>query len=85
MIERLITIAKKERIPYVDVSGTILARIRVGKVRKSETVRVMSWAAGISAIAASIIMFFSFQFYQESQDPLRQYFAPIPYSEVNLY
>ena len=85
MIDKLITIAKEEGIPDIDVSGAVLARIRVREAMRPEKVRVMSWTTGIAAIAASIIMFFAFQVNKELNDPLMQYFAPIEYSEIYFY
>jgi len=77
MIERLVKLAKEEVIPEIDVSELVMHRISVANKGKDLTIKPMGIMAVVSAIAASIIIFFAVQSYQEMNDPMREFFEPV--------
>jgi len=75
IIEKLAKTAQKEKTPQIDVSKT--AMLEIGILRQ-ETAGFLpfEWFAGISAVAASIVTFFSFHAWRYIVDPLVQLFVP---------
>lgn len=75
IIEKLAKTAKKETTPQPDVSKAVLLEI---SILRQETAGFLSfeWFAGISAVAASIVMFFSIHAWGYIVDPMMQLFVP---------
>ena len=80
IVEKLAKIAQKEKIPQIDVSKTVMLEIAA---LRQETAGFLPFEffAGISAIAASIIMFFSIHAWQYMVNPLLQLF--VPFQEIS--
>ena len=75
IIEKLAKTAQKEKIPRIDVSKTVMLEIAAFR-QETAGFLPFEFFAGISAIAASIIMFFSIQAWQYIVNPLVQLFVP---------
>ena len=75
IIEKLAKIARAEVFPQFDVSDKVMTRI---DLMQRENVRLwpLELFAGITAIAASIITFFSIHAWNYIVNPLFQLFAP---------
>jgi hypothetical protein len=75
IIERLAKTAQKEKPPQIDVSKAVMLEIGI---LQQETAGFLpfEWFAGISAVAASIVMFLSFYAWRYMADPFVQLFAP---------
>jgi uncharacterized membrane protein YfhO len=87
MINKLIQLAKKEAIPEIDVSNSVMMKIQTRK--NIESTRVswlpMGLVATISSIAASIIVFFAFNSYRDMNDPYSSFFKPVDIStQMNI-
>lgn len=77
-IEKLVQIARREDPPEISVSGSVMAHIRTFRYsRPAIDVMPVSWVAGLSAMAASVILFLAFYAFQAIQDPYMNFFAPI--------
>ena len=77
-IEKLVQIARREEPPEISVSGSVMAHIRTFRYsRPAIDVMPVSWVAGLSAMAASVILFLAFYAFQAIQDPYMNFFAPI--------
>jgi len=77
-IERLVQIARQEDPPEMSVSGSVMAHIRTFRYsRPAIDVMPVSWVAGMSAVAASIVLFLAFYAFQSIHDPYMNFFAPI--------
>ena len=77
-IERLAQLARQEDPPEISVSTSVMAHIRTFRYsRPAIDVMPVSWVAGLSAVAASIILFMAFYAFQTLQDPYMNFFAPI--------
>ena len=70
MIEKLIKISKREVIPEIDVTDRVIRVIRFSKRLENRSNKPLKWTAIISSIAASVIMFFSLQYYIDRHDPM---------------
>ena len=82
IIEKLAHIANREETPTLDVSNTVMFQI---SALRQETVSFwpVEFFAGISAVAASVVAFFSIQAWRYITDPLVQLLAPL--QEVPLW
>jgi hypothetical protein len=82
IIEKLAKTAQKEKIPQIDVCKTVM--FEIGALRQ-EPAGILSfeWFAGISAIAASIVIFLSIPAWRYILNPLVQLLAPL--QEVSLW
>jgi len=82
IIEKLAKTAQNEPIQQFDVSDSIMAQINL---LQQEKVGLLPFElfAGITAAAASIVVFFSIQAWQYIVNPLYQLFAP--YQGVSLW
>ncbi len=77
-IERLAQLARQEEPPEISVSSAVMAHIRTFRYsRPAIDVMPVSWVAGLSAVAASIILFLAFYAFQSIHDPYMNFFAPI--------
>ena len=82
IIERLAEKARKETSARFDVSQTIMREIN--ELQQQENgVLPLEFFAGITAVAASVITFFSIQAWHYIVNPLFQLFAP--YQGVSLW
>jgi len=75
IIENLAEKARKETPPQIDVSKTVMLEIGVFR-QETAGFLPLEFFAGISAVAASIIMFFSIHAWQYIVNPLFQLFVP---------
>jgi len=75
-INQLILRAKEEEIFEIDVSDKVINRINNYSYKKKMS-RSLEIFAGISAIAASIIIFFAFNSYSIQNNPMFELYAPI--------
>lgn len=84
LIEKLIQKARNESIPEIDVTGQVLRRIHAEQLAGPVVMRIspMSIFAGISAAAASIIIFFAVNAWLNFSDPLIQFFGPVQVASV---
>ena len=82
IIEKLAQKAQNEAIPQFSVSNMVMAQIELQQQRKFGL-----WPfevfAGVSAVAASIVVFFSIQAWHNIVNPLVQLVAP--YQGVQLW
>ncbi len=77
-IDKLVQAAKQESPPAISVGASVMAHIKTFRYsRPAIDVMPVSWVAGLSAVAASIILFLSFYALQAIQDPYMNFFAPI--------
>jgi len=81
-IERLGQQAGEERIPVFDVTNRVLQRIRSEETETFGFV-VFELFAGASAVAASVVCYFSVSVWKFTTSPLMQFFAPL--QEVRLW
>ncbi len=82
IIEKLAKTAQKEKLPQIDVSKTAMCEI--GLLRQETTGFLpFEWFAGISAVAASIVTFFSIHAWRYIVDPLIQLL--VPFQEILLW
>ena len=79
IIENLAKKARQETPPQVDVSKTVMLEIGILR-QETAGFLPLEFFAGISAVAASIIMFFSIHAWQYIVNPLVQLF--VPFQEV---
>jgi uncharacterized protein involved in response to NO len=75
IIEKLAKTAQREKVPQIDVSKAVMHEIGILQ-RESVSFLPFEWFAGVSAVAASIMMFLSFYAWQYMTNPLVQLFAP---------
>ncbi len=75
IIEKLAKAAQKETPPKVDVRKTVMLEIGILQ-QESASFLPFEWFAGISAVAASIVMFLSFYAWRYIADPFVQLFVP---------
>jgi len=74
IIEQLVQRAREERPPVTDVSGGVLELI--GRRRRFEQTS-LSWFAAVSAVAASVALFFAVDCWMSLSDPMMELFAPL--------
>lgn len=84
LIGKLVLKAKNESIPEIDVTDQVLRRIQAEQLAGPVVMRIspMSIFAGISAVAASIIIFFAINAWLSLSDPLMQFFGPVQVASV---
>jgi len=75
IIEKLAQIARAEILPQFDVANDVMTRIDLLEQAKPRLWPIEVFA-GISAVAASIVTFFSIQAWQYIVNPLFQLFTP---------
>lgn len=75
IIEKLAKTAQREKPLQIDVSGAVMREIGLLQ-RQTVGFVPVEWFAGISAVAASIVMFLSFYGWQYIANPFVQLFAP---------
>jgi hypothetical protein len=81
-IEKLAEKARKEASPISDVSQMVM--LEIDALQRDKTgLLPLELFAGITAIAASIVTFFSIQAWQYIVNPLMQLF--VPYQGVSLW
>ena len=75
IIEKLAKTAQKAKTPQIDVSRAVM--VELGLLQR-ETISVISyeWFAGISAVAASILILLSLGAWQYMVGPFVQFFVP---------
>ena len=76
IIEKLALTARKEEIPQIDVCKAVMSEIDVLQ-QAPAGILSFEWFAGISAIAASIVIFLSIPAWRYIVDPLVQLLAPL--------
>jgi hypothetical protein len=76
IIEKLAKIAKKEKILQIDVSRAVMHEIGLLQQEEKASFLSLEWFAGVSAIAASILMVLSFHAWQYIVNPFMQLFGP---------
>ncbi|MGA2914433.1 MAG: hypothetical protein ABSE89_00175 [Sedimentisphaerales bacterium] len=75
IIEKLAKTAQKEQMPEIDVSRAVM--LEIGLLRREKTsVIPFEWFAGISAVAASILILLSLGAWQYMVSPFAQLLAP---------
>jgi hypothetical protein len=82
IIEKLAKIAQKEPTPQFNVSNKVMAQISILQQEKFGLLPLELFA-GITAVAASIVTFFSIQAWHYLVNPLMQLF--VPYQGVALW
>ncbi len=82
IIEKLAKTARNEPITQFDVSDNVMAQINLLQQEKVGLLPLELFA-GITAVAASIVTFFSIQAWQYIVNPLFQLF--VPYQGVSLW
>jgi hypothetical protein len=75
-IEKLARQAREEKIPAFDVTNRVLQRIRSEKTETLSFV-IFDLFAGASAVAASVVCYFSVAGWKFITSPLMQFFAPL--------
>jgi len=81
-LAKLARIARQEQTPAFGVSELVRLRIQ-SEGRQPVTLIPLSLFGGLSAAAASIILFLAIQFWQYMNSPLRELVAPLP--EIRLW
>lgn len=81
-IEKLAKKARGEKIPAFNVSNRILSRISTEQ-KETFSFVVLELFASVSAVAASIVAYFSVGALRSLTSPLMQFFAPL--REVRLW
>ena len=80
IFNNLVELARKEEFPTVNVSFKVMDRIKKQKfVEYSSSIKPMKIVAGISAVAASIIIIFTVYSYKKNYDPVSQFL----YNEIS--
>jgi len=74
--------AREEQTPVFGVAEMVRLRIR-SEGRPSVTLIPLGLFGGLSAAAASIILFLAVEFWQYMNSPLRELIAPLP--EIRLW
>jgi hypothetical protein len=75
IIEKLAQAAQNETVPQYDVSAEVM--LQINTLRQEKTALLpLELFAGITALAASIVTFFSIQAWRCIVDPLIQLFTP---------
>jgi hypothetical protein len=82
IIEKLAEKARSEAIPQFSVSNRVMAQIDLIE-RQPTGLWPFQIFAGVSAVAASIVVFFSIQAWQTIVNPMFQLLAP--YQGVSLW
>jgi len=73
---RLAARARLERVPCLDVTGGVLRRIRLAGVARDGNLPL--WVvAGVSVLAASVVLFFALDAWGPMTDPLATLFSPL--------
>ncbi|HEV56955.1 MAG TPA: hypothetical protein ENN87_05595 [Phycisphaerales bacterium] len=77
-IEKLIARARGERPPSIDVADRVLWRIRVATASPAP-VPIAPWGvlAGLSAVAASIILFLAINAWMALSNPMMELYRPV--------
>lgn len=75
IIENLAKMAQKAKPPQIDVSVAVLREIRLLSGEKSSVIS-FEWFAGVSAVAASILILLSFGAWQYMVGPFAQLITP---------
>jgi hypothetical protein len=81
-IARLARIAREEQTPVFGVAEMVRLRIQ-SEGRPSVTLIPLGLVGGLSAVAASILLFMAVQFWQFLNSPVMQLVAPLP--EIRLW
>jgi len=76
-IEQLVVLAKKERVPEIDVASSVMGEIRSIKMVRISSIKPMGIVAAISALAASIVIVFAVHSYKEATNPMMGLFEPL--------
>ncbi len=77
-IEKLVDRARTEVVPTVDVGDGVMLRIAAQlDERRPFAVKPLTVVAGLSALAASIILFLAIDAWQTVIDPMTQLFGPV--------
>jgi len=81
-LDRLARRAREEQTPVFGVAQAVRLRIQ-SEGRSSVTLIPLEVFGGLSAVAASIILFLAVQLWQYMNSPLRELVAPLP--EIRLW
>lgn len=76
-IEKLVIMAREEEVPGVDVCGSVMDRIHFAIPPKPCSIKSLGIFAGLSTLAASIIIIFSVHTYRDFNNPMNALFAPL--------
>ncbi len=77
-IEKLVDIARSEVVPSMDVGDAVMLRISAQLDQRGPfAVTPMTVVAGLSALAASVILFLAINQWQTVNDPIMQFFGPV--------
>jgi len=83
LIDKLFAAAAGETFAEVDVSRKVMRIIRTGdEVRPVLTVVPLSVFAGLSAVAASIVLFMAIQAWTAMSHPMAELFSPAQVSWI---
>jgi len=77
-IEKLVARARHERVPGIDVADRVQWRIRTA-VAVQPPVPIAPWGvlAGLSAVAASIILFLAVNAWMALSNPMMELYRPV--------
>lgn len=76
-IEKLISRAQRETPPKVDVADRVLWRIRTASARPPVPIAPWGVFAGLSAVAASIIVFLAINAWMALSNPMMELYRPV--------
>ncbi|HBG28910.1 MAG: hypothetical protein A2Y10_16615 [Planctomycetes bacterium GWF2_41_51] len=82
ILDKLAERAQSEILPQIDVSNGVMTRISLMRGQKPSLLPLEVFA-GLTAVAASIVIFFSIQAWHNIVNPFYQLFAP--YQGVSLW
>jgi len=75
-IEKLSQKARNEKTPVFDVADSVLLRIR-SHTKLAMSFRSFDLFAGVSAVAASIVLFLAVDFWLSMTSPIMEIFTPL--------
>lgn len=74
-IERIFFMVRGEEIPEIDVVDKVINKINYLEFKENYSLRYKKIITGISAIAASIILFIGIQTYKEYNSPMNYLYS----------
>ncbi|OQA03341.1 MAG: hypothetical protein BWY69_00522 [Planctomycetes bacterium ADurb.Bin401] len=75
ILDKLAERAQSEILPQIDVTNKVMTRISLMRMQKPNLLPIEVFA-GLTAIAASIVVFFSIQAWNNIANPFYQLFTP---------
>ena len=82
IIDKLVLRATNEVVPTVDVTGQVLWRLRAQGLEQPVPIVPMSIVAGLSAVAASIIIFLAINAWLALSNPMMELYRPVQVASI---